>query len=434
MDSVEWLEGEIGERGSFAFDAVNADWFDSIDTELGPVRAGTLDPVVSIAEIVLASGQSILIDEIIRNAANKDEAGERRWIEILFDQGDLIVSHFPNLFGPPAVRKADIKPVPEKAVAALEQLVSLDEIDSATQKNLEAALAIQPGLAVSVYDVGQGNCNAVLNAAYQPLLYYDFGGGVMWHAGTVPPGLIGLCVCNHPPVILSHWDWDHWANALRAVTHAASGDPLALPWIAPRQKIGAVHRAFIAKLSNLLLWPDQGLTKLDVGPISVHKCDSTRSNRNHSGLVMEFRPGWAKGNGVLFPGDCDYDFLPDQVRQKQNYDVICVPHHGGKSPSANVFAPVAAASYKRLCYSAGDPNNYRHPRQETINAHRAKKWTPRDERYTFTGRKSGKQKFGHILLDPVWMVRSRSIPSPCACEVPYYQYRHNHRHWFTYAI
>lgn len=62
---------------------------------------------------------------------------------------------------------------------------------------------------VAVYDVGQGNWQAILHGKTgQPFAYVDAGGGVLYNSKTFPKDF------KRPPavplVILSHWDWDHW--------------------------------------------------------------------------------------------------------------------------------------------------------------------------------------------------------------------------------
>lgn len=416
IDTVEWLEEGEGERAVISFDAIDADWFDTFKPEPGPLRRGQLDPAVSIATCEITFGYSAFVDGLIKNSDRGSPPDEPVWVEIVFDEGELSFLHFRSLFGPPLTRQATLKPVDSQTSAALETLVSLEGVPVATEEFLTKTLTLDGAVAAVVYDVGQGNCNAILNAGYQPLLYFDFGGGAGPHTKTFPDTLTGMCTCRRPPVLLSHWDWDHWATALRNVNSAGTGDLLALPWIAPRQRVGPVHRAFVAKLDNLHLWPDEGLTEIHLDHFSVYKCSAANSGRNHSGLVLEFRPFWAKDHGLLFPGDCDYDFLPPPIRKKGAYDVICVPHHGGKAQSGSAFGPTRSAMYNRLCYSAGDPNHYGHPRQDTIDAHRHKNWQATRERFTY--RKRTPHRPGHILLEPPWILPGRILNWPCKCRVP----------------
>lgn len=77
-----------------------------------------------------------------------------------------------------------------------------------------------PGGRAVVLDVGQGNCNAIYDAAGNIVAYYDMG----WPWGTmeasqpnVPPPPLTVtqpCVCARPLIILSHRDLDHYRRAL----------------------------------------------------------------------------------------------------------------------------------------------------------------------------------------------------------------------------
>lgn len=61
---------------------------------------------------------------------------------------------------------------------------------------------------IFVYNVGQGNCNAITNYRCIPCIFYDFGGGAYRNARTYPNNL-EFDFSEEPLVILSHWDWDH---------------------------------------------------------------------------------------------------------------------------------------------------------------------------------------------------------------------------------
>jgi hypothetical protein len=140
----------------------------------------------------------------------------------------------------------------------------------------------------------QGASNAAV-AAGVVWLYFDLGGAVNGNLGTFPPELRRFCFSTHPPVVLSHWDWDHWSSASR--------DPRAQAetWIVPRQGaakgLGPVHRTLLARLlqrGRVLVWP-QGLRALRVAAYELLACTGT--TRNDGGLALAFertidgRPG-----------------------------------------------------------------------------------------------------------------------------------------------
>src|SRR5258706_2334640 len=83
-----------------------------------------------------------------------------------------------------------------------------------------------------VYDVGQGLAQGILGVQGTPLAYADLGGGVLADAATWPRTMTGFCFGNSPPIVLSHWHYDHFSAANR-FPHAR-----AMKWIAPNQTLG----------------------------------------------------------------------------------------------------------------------------------------------------------------------------------------------------
>lgn len=161
---------------------------------------------------------------------------------------------------------------------------------------------------VAVYDVGQGNANGICDGAETPLIYFDLGGGVTQNAATFPTALTDFCYARKPPVVLSHWDWDHWSAGARF--NAAS----KLKWIVPNQWLGGVHATFAAGLyaaGNLLVWP-AGLDSISVGQVTILKYSGRGKGRNHTGLAIEV----AGPNGqppILLAGDARYSAIPGSL-------------------------------------------------------------------------------------------------------------------------
>lgn len=387
------------------FDAIDAEFVDSDRFTSGSIREGALDKVVSVLETNISE-----IGPLPKDAyAGEDPA----WFEFNLaeeDGGAASLLQYPNLFAPPVRRSATFKRLSPAESQRLTAQLDFDHFHDANEEDIRAAIHTTGSAGAGVYDVGQGNCNAVLNAAGQPLLYYDLGGGVLGNASTYPAGLNNFCFSQAPSIVMSHWDWDHWSLALRIRSNATSaargpgyGDALGATWIVPRQRtrLGAVHRGFLAKLSRVLVWPES-LPFLNVGPVTVHKCPGPASNRNHSGLAMTFRPSWARGDGILFTGDCDYRYLPTSCTQATAYDGLVPPHHGGPlHPASPVPPPTAAGPYRRLCYSTGAGNTYNHPAPATGAAHHAAGWTASSTRDTRVRLAMlNNQAAGHIWIQP----------------------------------
>jgi hypothetical protein len=108
---------------------------------------------------------------------------------------------------------------------------------------------------VGVNMVGAGN-NTALYGRDGIVAYVDFGAPLPVN-GNTDPGGTPPCACGDPPMILSHWDYDHYAMA-RKVDGA-----WRRRWLAPQQVMGSVSaRELYVRLlvsapygGALALWP-----------------------------------------------------------------------------------------------------------------------------------------------------------------------------------
>lgn len=199
---------------------------------------------------------------------------------------------------------------------------------------------------------------------YYIMIYYDFGGGCYSHARTYPQNQ-KYCFTHKPPILLSHWDFDHWAAAIR--------EPKAknLVWIVPRQLIGATHLKFaweLHKRGNLIIWP-QEFDSLDIAFGSINKC--TGESRNNSGLVLLLNLlKQDKNHKVLLPGDSAFEDIP--VNILKNLNGLVASHHGGFV--GNDQYPVSAGKGS-IVFSFGLKNSYGHPDQRSIICYLLKGWS-----------------------------------------------------------
>ena len=219
---------------------------------------------------------------------------------------------------------------------------------------------------IGVYDVGQGSANGLCDSVEAPLAYFDLGGGVNANKGTFPSALSDFCYFHAPPVILSHWDWDHWSSGARF--QGAQN----LTWIVPQQTLGAVHATFAAGLHSvgkLQVWPP-GLPQLTSGQMTVYKCTGRGAGRNHTGLAMEVA-GPANKPPILLTGDARYSAIPNALGKP--YTSVVAPHHGADmgSPATPPGTNLAGA---RTAYSFGTGNSFGHPKATTQRDHHAAGW------------------------------------------------------------
>lgn len=237
-----------------------------------------------------------------------------------------------------------------------------------------------------VFDVGQGSCAAAIGKNEGVEAYFDFGGGVGSNHHTFPTQLAQFCFTGDPPVILSHWDWDHWSSALR------DRRALQCDWIAPAQKIGAIQWAFVQQLlghrGRLFIWPKM-LNALRVNQIEIQKCMG--SGRNSSGLAVLLHDE-KNGDRMLFPGDAQFSSIPGILSGVLT--TLVVPHHGGKPFERNV-PQCSGQSHHRLVYSFGGGNSYGHSAAATAVIYAQNGWSSANLRETKNRANNG---LGHVHL------------------------------------
>ena len=229
---------------------------------------------------------------------------------------------------------------------------------------------------VCVMDVGQGNCNLIIDNANEPRFYYDAGFPLWFYknsapqnlwAGAAPPpaGPITQNTAGTLHVILSHWDWDHWRlghvwpalqnlmwtvpvqpfgpsatnfyNALNAL-----GNVQVVPWLAPRTQPNGNYTLYLSR-------PQPGMP--------------AAAAMNNTGLALGIQtqlPFAALPNTyqVVITGDANFDSLPPPfpAQLAPNITGITAVHHGSAAHGADQNLPAPTAPYAaagRIAYSCG---------------------------------------------------------------------------------
>ena len=289
------------------------------------------------------------------------------------NEGEVSITIYSNLYaaGIPA-SLVEAGPVDPETSARLTKAVSTAHIPDATEQEVDNALAGVAGASIEwvvAYDVGQGNSIGLCEPGGSVRAYFDLGGGVNGNAFTFPTALTHFCFTLQPPVILSHWDFDHWSSANR--DKRSHG----MTWIAPRQSIGPTHLALMTSIMSagtLLLLPT-GFAAKWRGQLYLELC--TGKGRNHSGLAMTLSKRSAGGGEqMLFPGDARYTYIPSFPNPPTSqYLSVVVPHHGGDMRSHTVPSCPSRPS-SRLVYSYGPNNTFKHPRKVTQTDHDTAGW------------------------------------------------------------
>ncbi len=348
--------------GRLAYDCIDADWFDEVGREvrwLGEPANAEIGERISIVEEQQDSEQAAEF--------------EGAWFELEFETGERQAEQYLNLFAEPLLRSMSTTAAhPEKTEALAAKTGFSKEIEDATESDIESLLSsLLPPSAAAVYDVGQGSSNAVLSGGF-PVLYFDVGGGTTANTKTFPVPLRRFCVTRDPPVVLSHWDWDHWSSAYR------DRRLLDCRWVVPRHngQLGAVHTRLLGDLhcrGRLFVWPNN-LSSISGSNLLVEQCTGSPSNRNNSGLALVLE-GEVDGQDarMLFPGDAAYDNVPSA---SGDFTSVAIPHHGGRTPTTQVPASDGARP-GRLVLSYGAGNAYWHPFPDVGRDHRKAGWKRR---------------------------------------------------------
>lgn len=278
------------------------------------------------------------------------EPGE--WLELHFEQirGGSVLSYSSALAEP---IEGNVAGVPAntrltKFLDALNPSVIHAIRDDPT---LHATLSGLPRpLHFAVLDIGQGSSNVMLDGKGRPIFYFDVGRGIYGNKHTLL-GKAEFCTCPReklrPPVLLSHWDFDHWAGAVD------DPDLLECIWITPPPTT-VKHASFQSDVINA------GGTVIQLGP---GFSNLTFGAGNHSTLLHCTGPSWSRndsGNALvikgdagrwLFPGDASYKHIP--LMDDWTFIAVVATHHGANFKGA---VPPSANNYTRLLYSFG-PNN-----------------------------------------------------------------------------
>ncbi|AKQ68847.1 Flagellar hook-length control protein FliK [Myxococcus hansupus] len=153
---------------------------------------------------------------------------------------------------------------------------------------------------VGLFNVGQGSCSVLYDNQGRAIVYYDFGSPANGQQSTfplIPQGhCVGLCMCNGPLIILSHWDMDH-CDLGRFYPES-----FRCRWLAPQQHMGtAVCRDTVARVvhdgGEFSIWTASGR------PGTAAQPRGTPSSWN--------RPG---GSHMRFP----WGFVERNYRDTQN--------------------------------------------------------------------------------------------------------------------
>lgn len=215
-----------------------------------------------------------------------------------------------------------------------------------------------------IHDVGQASFTT-LNCANDMTVFFDVGQPLWFQSFTISKK---AKTCLPSPkkkngdfIILSHWDWDHYAWGRY---HPAFHN---VPWVAPDQIVGPSAYKFASTLNNtgnlhLIVGAVPTLPKSS--PLQLTRDPSNTANRNTSGFIATLK--LADKRNILLTADCDYATCKSLLGNTTTFDRVVIPHHGGLALGT---MPKTKRSPEVFIVSYGLNNKYGHPVESVLSTH-----------------------------------------------------------------
>ena len=347
-------------RFSFILDAVAADAFDDKPDAIRE-RAN-----ISVIRVQTTPGRLASMLRMGGGFASPEKIEEGQWLEITLQKGakgnprawifspeiDFATRITSNLVAARVLNPEDSRTQSLADGCRLpdRRLVSGEDVAGLIQPFMG-----DPRLRIEALDVGQAACVA-FHCCGRCVGYFDVGAPMHFN-GKSFPARFDHRFARNGFVLLSHWDYDHFALARKQPALKS------LDWYAPNQPVGPATARFQASLGARLnfitgeahsgaVWLARGLS-------------ANPKDRNGSGYVLRLD---LEDGALLLTGDADYCHIP--AAMKTNLRALTAPHHtGGKSnPPSPARGGLAVASY-------GLPNCYHHPDEAQLERHRQARWT-----------------------------------------------------------
>ncbi len=226
-------------------------------------------------------------------------------------------------------------------------------------------MSVPRAASILVRDVGQANFISLCDNRGRAILHFDVGSPISFNRHTFPSDF-DIKEGEKPPIILSHWDWDH--------LHAAFQLPhlLECPWIVPDQRLGpgaARLARILAGKGNLFVRPANARLSFPFGELV--QSQGLAGDLNDTGLTVLVT--LTSGRSALLTGDADYAHL--MHAKANNVDHLVATHHGARFDAGVASVPTPNNKHCKLVLSYGYRNVYRHPHAEALRKHATAGWT-----------------------------------------------------------
>jgi beta-lactamase superfamily II metal-dependent hydrolase len=235
---------------------------------------------------------------------------------------------------------------------------------------------------VVVHDVGQGDAISIVDEFDHPVLRVDYGGQqsspfkTMSGAAQVRAIDAALPVAADDPIMLTHWDEDHWCSA-RIGTHALSQGRWLAPrqWTSPRAVKRSAKMQAIACVPELLVGTVVKFEARNGDAIWWEKLRAfdpsvPAEDCNFTGVALSVTS--KSQNRVIFlPGDAPFHKIGHYELHKgerQMRGLVAFHHGSGAHWTAGTTAFLAdwqnADIDQTVVFSCGTPNSHDHPDAE----------------------------------------------------------------------
>ena len=242
--------------------------------------------------------------------------------------------------------------------------------------------------ALGVMDVGAGGCNLLFDTKGKAICYFDVGRGSGAPDALKTKPKSGGKFKKDPiiaPVILSHWDRDHWYLAKRT---AYAQQFQSQRWIVPDPTMHKTPSCAIyfnnvgSNLAGIMKKPyakipfDIADAELSLTKYTGNNQAASILNNNRKTIAMVLKIGKSK---VFMPGDASFPYIfkgaPGLL--KKRFDCLLATHHGSSKHKAVNQIPEPTKS-GLLIYSYGinaqGTHYYDHPNQNAVDAYRKIGW------------------------------------------------------------
>lgn len=230
-----------------------------------------------------------------------------------------------------------------------------------------------------IYDVGQGDAIAIIDATERTVLQLDYGGrqGNPFEGKSSADVDRMLPVPKDALVMVTHWDEDHWSSGPKGEAAKVSDwlvprqvtSPRAVRFAADLEKVRCIPEAMVGTVFEFLAANGDAVLWQKIAPSSPSP--SVHENCNKTGVAVALlRRSGNRGQVILLPGDAPFDEVPlfqNLHRAGMTLTGLVAFHHGSKyhwthnTRSMLRHWPVTSGGPCDVVFSYGAGNSYGHP-------------------------------------------------------------------------